>query len=138
MIIVLDSNVLFSALIRDALTRRMILKSDETFLFPEFIFEEFQHHKHELYKKSKMSTYDFEKLLELLLTKVHIVSTMLVKEFKDEAYSIVKDIDPDDTIFIACCLAYKNSVLWPDDKKLKNQKRVIVYTTTQIKSLLSM
>jgi predicted nucleic acid-binding protein len=49
--IVIDSNILFSALIKDSLTRRIILDYDKTFLFPEFIFEEIQKHKEELLKK---------------------------------------------------------------------------------------
>ena len=50
--IILDSNVLFSALIKDSATRKIILKHEEAFLFPEFIFEEMEKHKEELLQKS--------------------------------------------------------------------------------------
>jgi len=52
--IVIDSNVLFSALIKDSLTRKMILLSTGTFLFPSFIFDELEKHKGELEEKSGM------------------------------------------------------------------------------------
>ena len=61
--IIIDSNVLFSALIRDSTTRRIILEYDYFFLFPSFIFEEVEKHKEELFKKSKMTKEDFDSLL---------------------------------------------------------------------------
>jgi predicted nucleic acid-binding protein len=73
--IVIDSNILFSALIKDSVTRRMILEYDGFFLFPSFIFEELEKHKGELLKKSGMKRKNFETLLNLLLKKVLIVST---------------------------------------------------------------
>ncbi|HJX05868.1 MAG TPA: PIN domain-containing protein [Candidatus Nanoarchaeia archaeon] len=50
--IVIDSNVLFSALISDSTTRKMILDYDCLFLFPEFIFDEMNKHKAVLFEKS--------------------------------------------------------------------------------------
>jgi len=44
MSIVLDANILFSALIKDSLTRKIILEYDGLFLFPEIIFEEMKKH----------------------------------------------------------------------------------------------
>ena len=40
--IVLDSNILFSAIIRDSKTRELILEYSDSFLFPEYIFTELQ------------------------------------------------------------------------------------------------
>jgi predicted nucleic acid-binding protein len=98
--------VLFSALIKDSLTRRIILDYDGTFLFPSVIFEEMEKHKGELLKKTEMNTKEFELLLHILLRKVRIIPTDVLFPYKKKAYEIVKDIDPDDTLFIACALAY--------------------------------
>ncbi len=46
--IIIDSNVLFSALIKDSLTRKLILDYEGTFLFPAYIFQEFEEHKEEV------------------------------------------------------------------------------------------
>ena len=54
-----------------------------------------------------------------------------------KAYEAVKDIDPDDVIFIACTLAYPNSILWSDDKKLKNLKNITILNTKEIIDLLA-
>ena len=119
--IVIDSNILFSALIKDSITRRIILDYDNQFLFPYYIFEEIQRYKNELLKKSKMKSRDFEDLLRLLLRKVIIILNEVLLHYKDEAYKIIKDIDSDDVTFIACALAFSESVIWSDDKRLKQQ-----------------
>ena len=135
--IVLDSNVLFSALIKDSTTRRLILDYDDFFLFPSYIFEEMEEHKEELMQKSKMSKEDFDKLLELLLKKVLIVPEEVLKTYKDESIEIVKDIDLDDAVFIACALANPESVIWSDDKKLKRQNKVKILNSTEMMQYLA-
>ncbi len=134
--IVIDSNVLFSALIRDSTTRRLILEYDDIFLFPSYIFEEMEEHKHELIEKSKMDSEDFEKLLQLILKKVHIVPEEALAAHKEQALEIVKEIDLDDALFIACAMAYPESVIWSDDKKLKKQNNVKILSTAEIVDIL--
>ena len=130
--IVIDANVLFSALIKDSTTRRIILEHDGFFLFPSYIFIEMEKHKDELLKKSRMSEEDFGKLLRMILKRVVIIPNEVLIPHKREAYKIVKDIDPDDTLFFACALAHSNSIIWSDDKKLKKQNKIRVYLTEEI------
>jgi len=130
--IVIDSNILFSALIKNSVTRKMILEYDGFFLFPSFIFEELEKHKTELLKKSGMKRKSFETLLNLLLQKVLIVSTDVLFQYKTQAYELVKDIDPDDTLFIACALTYPESIIWSDDKKLKQQHKINILNTVEM------
>ena len=130
--IVIDSNPLFSALIRDSATRRVILEYDGLFLFPSFIFIEMERYRHELLRKSGMAEKDFRKLLQLMLKKVVIVPNEVLAPYKSEAYEIVKDIDPNDVLFVACALAYSGSIIWSDDRKLKKQSRVQVLNTNEI------
>ncbi len=134
--IVMDSNVLFSALIKDSLTRKIILEYDDLFLFPEFIFEETNNHIEELLTKSKMKKEDFDLLLKSLLNKVFIVPNENLLNYKEEALEIVKNIDIDDAVFFACALNYKNSIIWSDDKKLKLQNKIKILNTSEIKNLM--
>ena len=134
--IIIDPNPLFSALIKDSSTRRIILEYGGFFLFPSFIFEEMQKHKVELLKKSRMPEEDFDKLLQLILMKVVIVPNEVLVPYKKEAFEIVKDIDPDDVIFVACALAYPNSIIWSNDRRLKEQEKVSVLNTKEIIKLL--
>jgi len=134
--IVLDSNILFSALIKDSITRRIILDYGDQLLFPSFIFEEMEKHKNELLTKSKMKTKDFEDLLTLLLQKVIIIPNEVLNHYKEDAYQIIKDIDPDDVTFIACALAFSDSIIWSDDKRLKLQSKVQIIDTSKMYSII--
>ena len=134
--IVIDSNIFFSALIKDSITRKLILEYDKFFLFPEYIFEEMEKYKEELFKKSGMNAGDFDKLLHLLLQKVMIVPNEALSSYKEEALEILKDIDPNDAIFLACTLAYPDAILWSEDKRLKMQTKIKVLNTKEIKEFI--
>ena len=134
--IVLDSNIFFSALIKDSTIRKIILMYDDLFLFPSYIFEEMEKHKGEILRKSNMPKDDFDSLLRLLLQSVLIVPYQTLEPYKEIALNLVKDIDKDDALFIACALAYENSILWSDDKKLKVQKKVRIVNTAEMLLLM--
>jgi len=99
--IVLDSNILFSALLKDSTTRKIILTYDGFFLFPSFIFIEMEKHMDELLTKSGMNRKDFDELLHMILKKVLVVPASVMKQYQNEAMSIVKEIDVNDALFIA-------------------------------------
>jgi predicted nucleic acid-binding protein len=130
--IVIDSNILFSALIKDSVTRGLILLYKGEFLFPSFIFEELEKHKDELLQKSKMKPEHFNVLVFLLLQKMRIVPADILQPYRKVAYETVKHIDPNDSIFIACALAYPYGILWSDDKKLKEQHLIPVINTKEM------
>ena len=130
--IILDSNILFSALIKDSKTRRIILEYEGFYLFPQYIFEEMKNHIEELLKKSRLSKQEFDTLLAIILKKVAIVPNESLLPFRNKALEIVKDIDKDDVLFVACALAYPDSIIWSNDKKLKRQKIIKVLDTEEI------
>ncbi len=151
--IVIDSNIIFSALIRDSATRKLILEYEGVFLFPSFIFEEIEAHKQELLEKSGMGQDDFELLLALLLKKVVIVPKEALASHRKEALEITAKLDPNDAVFFACALAHPESIIWSEDKitksskdldmrfllethKLKKQGRVRVLNTGEIAEIL--
>lgn len=130
--VIIDTNILFSAIIKNSTTRRLILEYDNYFLFPEYIFEETEEHKNELLIKSGMDDEDFSKLLGIILQKVMIIPNEKLLPCLPEALEIIKDIDINDVLFIACALAYPNSILWSDDKNLKKQTKITVKCTKEI------
>ena len=131
--IVIDSNTLFSALIKDSITRKLILEYDGLFLFPSFIFEEAKKHKGELLIKSGMNEQEFNELLDIILRKVILVPSETLYLYYKEALEIAKKIDIDDTTFFACALAYPGSIIWSNDRNLKNQTKVQILNTSEIK-----
>ena len=135
--ITIDSNILFSAIIKDSLTRKLILEYDGLFLFPSYIFEEMEKHKELLLKKSGMNKKEFNELMGLILKKVAIVQEEVLLKYRQEALEIIRGIDESDVVFIACALAHDNSILWSNEKRLKNQSRVKVMSTNEISKILS-
>jgi len=130
--IVIDSNVLFSALIRDSTTRKIILDYDGLFLFPGFVFDEMNKHKAVLFEKSGMSKDEFNELLQIILDKAEIVPNNITKPYMREANELVKNIDADDKVFVACALAYPNSILWSNDHRLKAIRKITVKNTEEV------
>lgn len=136
MYVVLDTNILFSALIRDSTTRKLILEYEGVFLFPEYIFDEAEKHKGEILQKSEMKKDEFSQLFALILRKVIIVPSKVIEPYLQEAQDLMKDIDINDALFIACALAYKESVIWSNDSRLKKQSRIKIINTTEAMELL--
>ena len=131
--IVIDSNILISALIREGKTREIIINSiEDNFLLPEFSLSEIEEHKDELILKSRLTREDFDILLDRLSRYIEIVKTESIIFFKKEARDIMGMIDPDDVMFIACALASPGSVIWSDDGHFKMQNRIKVYTTQEM------
>jgi len=49
--IIIDTNVFVSAILKNSVTRKLLIKSQENFLFPEHILEEIRQHE-DLFLKS--------------------------------------------------------------------------------------
>lgn len=71
MIIVLDTNIFISAIVRDSTTRRLMLESNQILLFPENIFQEIREHKEEILEKSGLAKEEYGKLLAKILKYVY-------------------------------------------------------------------
>ncbi len=129
MIVVLDTNVIISALIKDSLTRKVIIESGLNFVYPEISLHELRKHKKTIIDKSGLPEKDIDKLLDKLLEYVVLIPTEGVKSHLDEAKNIIQKIDPNDVVFIAAALAFRNSVIWSDDRDFERQKRVRIVKT---------
>lgn len=126
--IVVDTNVFISALIKDGLTREILLKLKYNFLFPEFEFYELKEHKRELIQKANLPEREFNILLLRLLNYVKIIPTEIIINYKEQAFNIMGSIDKDDVQFIATALAF-NCPVWSDDNHFQKQNKVKILTT---------
>ena len=54
----------------------------------------------------------------------------------DEAQAIMKNIDTEDTSFIAAALSQENSVIWSEDKHFEMQNRILTLKTKEMINLL--
>ncbi len=65
----------------------------------------------------------------------NVADREVLEPFRERAIKILKDIDPGDVQFLALAMAL-NCPIWSNDKDLKKQKVVKVYTTQKIPELL--
>jgi len=65
--IVLDTNIIISALIKDSLTRFLIINSPYKLFLPEFSFSEIKKHMIVIRKKSRLSESEISAVIETLL-----------------------------------------------------------------------
>ncbi len=132
--LVVDANILFSALIRSAETTQLFY-SDKLILYaPEFLFTELKEHKEEILLKSGFSEDDFYLALSLLLSQVHLIPYNEFHEFIQLAKEISPDVD--DIEYFALAFQLRCS-FWTNDKRLKSQNSVNVISTSELLKLMS-
>jgi len=119
--VVIDTNLLFSALIPKASKIRDVLFEGHLICYaPNFLITEIYRHKEKLIKQSKLSEPEFYSLFNNLIECVHFVPLEFFSiEAKQAAYNLCHDVDIKDTPFIALAIAL-DIPIWTGDKKLKD------------------
>ena len=126
--LVIDSNILFAALLKESGTSDILFK--HTLYAPEFIFEEFRKYKDYLKGKTKRTKENFNKLFDLFEQNVLLIPKEEIEPFMEKA----RKISPDekDIIYLALALKLRCS-LWSNDRSLKEKQNVIqVYSTEEL------
>jgi len=130
--LVIDANVLFSALIKDSFAYNLLFSGSFHLFTPEYIFTELEKHKEELLKKTERTDEEFSRLLEILKRRVIIVPLEELVPYVEEAEKLTPD--PDDMAYFALALKL-NCVIWSNDKKLKVQDKIKVYNTHELSKI---
>jgi predicted nucleic acid-binding protein len=132
--LVIDANILMSALIATQGKTYDLIFNDRIKLFsPDHLLEELGKHKGEILSKSGLTESDFELFLSLISSRIELVQYSEFKAFLSQAKGITPD--PDDTEYFALALKLRCGV-WSNDKMLKQQDKVKVYSTTELIDLI--
>ena len=121
MIVITDSNILFSALISPNVAINKIPKSKSNLQFfaPSYLFEEVNNHFSKIEELSPLNSKQLKSEIILFKNRIKIIETKSIpKKFYLEAYEIVIDIDFDDVFFVALN-RYKHYKIWTLDIQLK-------------------
>mgnify|MGYP001612638762 CR=1 FL=1 len=133
--LVVDSSILFAALIKDSDTRKIFShRNFECYIIP-INYGEIAKYKKELMKKAKLNEASFDILLDQLARTCIFVEDKVVFSKWREAKAIMWKIDPKDTPFIAAALALGADV-WSDDGHFARQKKVKVWKTADLVKIL--
>lgn len=117
--IVIDSNILFSALLSpDNRYKTLLYLSDYTFYSCNFLFVEIFKYKNKIKAVSKLTENEILIQLGSIVSKIHFVNEDIIpKEIFNRAYELCKDIDEKDTPFIALSI-FLDAYFITGDKKL--------------------
>jgi predicted nucleic acid-binding protein len=128
--LVIDSNCIIASLIKDGLSRRIILSPAIQFIAPEYTLEEISNYKKIICKKAKINYNEFDILLNLIFEHITISPKEDYESFFNYAKTLIEDID--DAPFIALCLSFKADGIWSDDTHFKTQKEIVIYRTKEL------
>ena len=115
--IVVDSNIIFSALISGKEIYLDILRTNDAYI-PDIVFSELNKYEARLIKRTKLKQADFKMFVRMLFEAITVIPKFAISiENWQNAYKICKDIDEKDTPFVALSFEFKIP-LWTNDKKL--------------------
>jgi len=134
MMLIVDANVLFSALMKNSLTAELIFKEDFLLSTPEFIITEFFKYEDLILKKTHRTKEEFIQIMHMLKDIIMVVPKEEYSKFIEEAEKFSPD--KKDVLYLALALKLKCAV-WSNDKKLKNQDKVKIYSTDDLKKELN-
>lgn len=127
--VVIDANILFSALIKNSLTSDLIFMGRLRLFSPDFMIEEFLKYESLILEKTKRTKPEVIKNLHLLKDIILIVPEEEYEKYIDSA----REISPDakDVLYLSLALKLKCPI-WSNDKRLKNQEAIKVYSTSDL------
>jgi len=125
--LIIDANILFAALIKKGLTSEILFKNK--LYAPEFIFIEFEKYKKELLAKTERTEQEFNELFELFQRNIVLIPAEEMMQFIEKAELISPD--KNDSMYFALAMKL-NCAIWSNDKELKKQKEIKIYSTEDL------
>ena len=133
--LVVDANILIATLIKEGFTRELILNEKLSLYVPETIITEFLEHIKEIELKAKVSSKLLKERAKEILRMANI-KTIDEENLKNEMFKACEiSPDPDDAIYFALAIKL-NCPIWSNDKKLKQQDIIKIYSTHELFRLL--
>ncbi|HIH30617.1 TPA: PIN domain-containing protein [Candidatus Micrarchaeota archaeon] len=128
--LVVDANVLFSALIKDSATRRLFFDEELELYAPEYVLEEFAEHRKEIMQKVGRGETGFEGVMAVLRSRITVVPAAAFIRHMGKA--LQASPDKGDAPYLAAALSLGGCAIWSNDKGLKEQKEIKVVSTSEL------
>ena len=132
--IVIDSNRIIAALLKDSTTREIIFNKNFEFIAPSYIFSEIDKYKNYIIQKANIEEENFDVLLSLIFEKVKIINELEYSKFLKELEGEIRDTK--DIPYLALSLASKSIGIWTHDPHFKEQNKVRVYSNIDMLKLI--
>lgn len=129
--LVIDANVVISALIADSKTRELIVTLEPDLLTPAFVYDEIENYEDLIVEKSGMELGRVTQFIDLLFQYIDVVPASEFYPTIEKADEAIGDTDPDDVLYLACAIAC-NATIWSDDSDFDEQDLVETYSTSEV------
>jgi len=129
--LVIDANVVISALIADSKTRELIVTLEPDLLTPAFVHDEIENYEDLIVEKSGLDPSRVEQFIDLLFQYIEVVPADEFYPAIERADEAIGDADPDDVLYLACAIA-SDAAIWSDDADFDDQDLVEAYPTSGV------
>ncbi len=127
--LVIDASIVFTAIIGKGVTKELIFSDNLDLYVPDFFFEEIKKHENRIKELSKLSSEEFNDLVNKIKSKITPISRKEFDMFLEKANRLIDD--KDDTEYIALALKLKIPI-WSNDPHFKKQQEIKIFTTTEL------
>ncbi|MDZ5812559.1 PIN domain-containing protein [Halorubrum sp. AD140] len=129
--LVIDANVVISALIADSKTRELIVTLEPDLLTPAFVYDEIENYEDLIVEKSGMAPNRVTQFIDLLFQYIEVVPADDFYPAIERADEAIGETDPDDVLYLACAIAC-DAAIWSDDSDFDEQNLVETYSTSNV------
>lgn len=134
--LVIDTNRIIAALIKDSTTRRIILTSGIRFITVGLSLKEIEKYRCEILTKAGIDGETFDEILSDLFEKIDVVDDVVIEKWMKMAREIMDSIDADDTKFVALALSVENDGIWSEDEHFFKQKVIKTWRTAEVLAIV--
>jgi len=129
--LVVDANVVISALIADSKTRELIVTLEPNLLTPAFVHDEVENYEALIVEKSGMEPNRVSQFVDLLFQYIEVVPADEYYPAIERADEAIGDTDPDDVLYLACAIA-RGAAIWSDDSDFDEQNLAERFSTSDV------
>lgn len=136
--LVVDTNILITYFWSNSVFRSLSTNQDLEFVSPEYALGEINKHQKEILHKAKITIEEFEKMRYDLAVCVEFIPLEEYSSFLKEAKDLIESVEKthhkellEDIDFLALALKEKCPV-WTNDKLLRVQTKIKIYSTKEI------
>lgn len=130
--LVIDSNVLFAALLKDSNVRTALVFSNHLFFIPAYVLQELEEHEEELLVKTTYSKEELKLVISSTLQRLSVIKDALIQKEMEKAKGIMDRIDPDDTPIIAAALAIQADGIVTFDPHFRQQNSITIFDVDEL------
>lgn len=124
--VIIDTNRIIAALVKNSTTRKILFDEYFDFLTPEHTLSEIEEHKEELKEIAQLTFKNFDVLLALLFEYIEIIPYSNYERYLHECKLLISD--PDDAPLLAAALSSQAEGIWAHDPHFKEQNKIKVFT----------